>query len=155
MPDYGCNLERKQNMAMSLAQKHIVRKHIAALIKSTMTERNWKMADLNKALGFDERSTSAYSWLNGHLPRAENKIKLAQALNIPMEEFEPKSSQALIVTTKKPPTITKRIVQPQSTSPLTFTVSLDGKARIQLDIELPLEEATELLQALMVYGLKR
>jgi transcriptional regulator with XRE-family HTH domain len=142
-------------MAMSIAQKHIVRKHIAALIKTTMTERNWKMTDLNKAIGFDADSTSAYSWLNGGMPSAKNKVKLAQALNIPIEEFYPKSSQALIVTTKKSPTITKRIVQPQATNPLTFTVSLDGNARILLDIKLPLEEATELLQALMVYGLKR
>jgi transcriptional regulator with XRE-family HTH domain len=142
-------------MAMSIAQKHIVGKHIASLIKTAMTERNWKMADLNKAIGFDADSNSAYHWLNGGMPKAENRVKLAQALGISIEEFEPKPRNALIVTTKKPPKITKRIVKPQSTSPLTFTVSLDGKARIQLDIELPIEEATELLQALMAYGLKR
>jgi len=133
--------------------------HIASLIRSKLEEYNWRVADLNSAMGLERNSTTAYTWLNAHgAPLADSRVRLAKALSVDETELLAKTNVQLpvkqekrIVTYKNKPKVIyepPRVFAPK-VEPLNFTVLADGSARIQLDITMPLDNAKALLRMIL------
>jgi hypothetical protein len=126
--------------------------HIAAALRSFMEKKGWGPADLNHAMGKDRSYSAGYQLVNGKtgagsklLPKLM-KITGLSAEQLTMRKIKTMSKSTAIVTYK--PSKTSRL-----NDVLVFSVTSDGKARIKVDIELPLESATPLLRMLLDAGL--
>ena len=122
--------------------------HIAALLRSAMTENQWTVMNLNKLLGMEKHSTNVYQWLNGYgAPNITNRKKLAQLLKVSENELKAKDNVELSTTAVQS---RKAIL---THDPLTFAITTNGQARIKLDVTVPLDTAVTLLKTLLDAGI--
>ena len=129
--------------------------HIAAGLRAFLKARKWAIGDLNQAMGNERGHTGVYIWLNARgAPMKENRQKLAEVTGIPEIELMARS----VKTTAKPPAVIERAVAIASAPTkrqevLSFSVDDEGRARIRLDVAMPVEDATPLLRMLLDAGL--
>lgn len=131
--------------------------HIAARLRGFLTERGWKAADLNAALGKDRGDAAAFTWLNGKGgPGATMRPKLAKLTGIPETDLlirrpgDGAARERLPAVVDRTPRVAP--ARPLGGDVLGFVVSPDGMARLRLDVTLPLAVATPLLRMLLDAG---
>jgi transcriptional regulator with XRE-family HTH domain len=143
--------------------------HIAAFLRGEMASRGWSRGDLNHAMGEGRSSNAPYKWLNGTgAPGPDARAKLAKVFNVPEEQFKakPLHSDELGVADEDESVdrLPRRLVTvnggqpghprfPTRQTPLVFSIQIDGTARLEVDVTLPLARATPLLRMLLDAGL--
>lgn len=127
--------------------------HIATAMRAYLAEHKLRPSDMNERLGLHRTNTMIYGWINARAaPGPKHRTKLAKLLGIQPQDLLPREGAEILS-----PAAARAIVKPTPTarSPdvLQFSVAADGEARIRLDIQLPVEQATPLLRMLLDAGL--
>jgi transcriptional regulator with XRE-family HTH domain len=146
--------------------------HVVVFLRREMEARQWGVADLVKALGLPHGSTTIYPWLKGTgTPGPAMRLKLGEVFKVPAATFEPRDPGEHLpvhapgtfgAVGKMMEQIQRPLTSPNAAHAvkvgaprdvLSFNVGANGIARIRLDIELPLVNATPLLRMLLDAGL--
>lgn len=141
--------------------------HVVVFLRREMEARQWGVADLVKALDLPRGSTTVYPWIKGiGTPGPAMRRKLGEVFKVAPETFSardpgehpPGPVGKMLVEIQRPLTSPNaahavRVNQPAPRDVLSFNVGANGIARIRLDIELPLVNATPLLRMLLDAGL--
>jgi hypothetical protein len=132
--------------------------HVAAALRAYLKTANLKPADFNQEMGVDRANPKLYHWLNAKgAPSKGSRAKIAKLTGIPEVELMSRSigeiaRTALPVATTKLPAV---VTTPGAKRPevLAFVVDDEGRARIKLDVTLPIEDGAPLLRLLLDQGL--
>lgn len=128
--------------------------HVAALLRSIMDRNEWKVADVNIALGYERYASTIYPWLNGtSVPSDDKRKAVAKLFKVSESELMAKDNVTLLHKPKSTALVVVPTPKPVIPDPLTFVVSANGQARIKLDVTMPLETATPLLRMLLDAGI--
>ena len=131
--------------------------HIAVALRRVMNARDWKIPDLNEAIGKPRGYTICYPWLAAkNAPGPELRAVLSQATGIPEAELMPRRPGE-----PKPVATAPLLALPGPTSPppaarpvLVFSALEDGSIELELrKTRLPLEEGSALLRLLLDAGI--
>lgn len=129
--------------------------HIAAFLREEMAKREWSSARFNEALGLSPNSTTVYTWLRGSgAPNPEMRAKLAALFAVHESTFEGRAIEGPVKASAAPVVTTparSRLGAPQDV--LSFSVDVNGQARLRLDATLPLAVAAPLLRMLLDAGI--
>jgi hypothetical protein len=133
--------------------------HIAAAIRQAMAARDWKPADLNKAIKRPAGNSGAYHYLAGKAaPAPKARALISKALGIPEAQLMRRHVDGPQVEVEASPVLRiegpHRTPQAGPTRPvLQFEVDGEGLARIRLDVSLPSTDAVPLLRLLLDAGM--
>jgi hypothetical protein len=130
--------------------------HVAAALRKALSERSWKIGDLNAAVGKPRAYAGVYQYVSAKsAPGPAMRKKLSKVLAIPetalLRRHPNAASVAEVVPLRIEGPTPARIA---SGSPvLSFTVNEDGNARIRLDASMPYDKAVPLLRLLLDAGM--
>jgi transcriptional regulator with XRE-family HTH domain len=133
--------------------------HVAAALRKAMAARDWKPADLNRAMGKPRGHTGIYNWINGKgAPTEKNRALVSKALGIPEAQLTRRHVDGPPVEVAAEPALRiegpHRTPQAGPTRPvLQFEVDGEGMGRIRLDVSLPSAQAVPLLRLLLDAGM--
>lgn len=121
--------------------------HIAGTLRSAMQEQDppWTTNVLITRLGI--KGTAPYGWIAGKSgPSAGMRRRLVKLFpGVPHDAWLPRESQSKNVPALAPPSRPPEV--------MSVNVSADGRARIRLDVTLPVVDAMPLIRMLFDQGL--
>ena len=136
--------------------------HVAATIRAALESKGWTVAELNAALGKERGDAGAYKWISGKgAPNPVNAQRIAKVLNVSTSDLVARDVPEATLAKPLLPAITTTIGEPRKVDGppakrpevLSFSVDDEGRARIKLDVSLPVGDATPLLRMLLDAGL--
>lgn len=130
--------------------------HIAAAIRGFLKKSAMSIGDLNQALGNERGNPAPYHWLSARgAPAVKYREKLAAVTGIPEADLAPRAG----VVREAPRAVVEvgsvahgAVVSTKRTEVLSFSVDDEGRARIKLDVTMPVTDASPLLRMLLDAG---
>jgi hypothetical protein len=130
--------------------------HVAATVRAALEAKGWGPPEFNQALGKERGDAGCYKWIAGKgAPSPVNAQRIAKVLGVSISDLVAREVKAVTlakaaITTTIPAT---PVAPVKRTEVLAFTVDDEGRARIKLDVSLPVADATPLLRMLLDAGL--
>jgi hypothetical protein len=140
---------------------------IARAFRDALANKGWTVAQLNREVYGTENYAATYSYASAkRAPSAATALKLAKALGISpllltydnskaqreVTEREREQARKLIAPATRPATQGANHWTNKPPDVLNFTVGADGRARIKLDVTLPVAQAMPVLRMIMDAG---
>lgn len=127
---------------------------VVALIRERMNDLGLRQIDLGRVMRPDAKNPAAYcsNWINGQTP-VPFKVRplLAKVLGIDIALLEPEkiptSAPRISLPAADRSAPARPVVPPKS--PLSFQITAEGRVKISLDVDLPIEQGKSLLRVLL------